>query len=478
MLDMAQTPIRTAEDVKANLQDIQGGILREYDTLACQYLFFRIDDAAKGRAWLKALTEVVTSQAEASQGTPKNGTFNVAISVWGLKALALPDAVIQSFPHAFLEGMRARAAKLGDVGASGPDNWEGKLGGDEIHVLVAISHESVEACAKQHDWLSALTKRQGGVAEVHAVEAEVVFEQRSGCPAAHFGYVDPISQPAIAGFDDEAMPGDGALKPGGGWRSIKPGEFLLGYENELGERTDTPGPQGLGDNGSFIVFRKASQDVAGFRDYLKQGAMTLWGADDEAHQEKMAAKIVGRWRSGCPLALSPDKDDPEIAADPERVNDFDYGDDSDGSKCPFGAHLRRTNPRATKLTTTTDINRKRILRRGLEYGPPLPEGAPDDGVDRGQAGVFVIADIELQFEFIQSEWIGKGDFIGLPTEEKDPLVGANDPSGQFTVPGADMPFLFDLKRFVTIRGGEYFFAPGISALKGIAEGRFQTGDQK
>ena len=472
MLSPAPKQMRTADDLKRSLDDIQGGLLREYDTLACRYVFHRIDDAANGRAWLAALLDRVTSHAGYAAGKAKDGTLNIALSARGLAALGLSEAALASFPGAFREGMRARAAALGDVGPSAPEHWEGGLGSDAIHVLAAVSHNSAEDCEKQHRWLSSVTEQIGGITEVHNVPAEVVFEQRSGCPSAHFGYVDPISQPAIEGLDGDANPGDGALKDGGGWRPIKPGEFVLGYENELGERTETPGPEGLCDNGTFVVFRKAAQDVAGFRDYLKQGAMTLWGSDDAAHREKMAAKIVGRWRSGCPLALSPDQDDPAIAADPKRVNDFDYADDLDGSKCPLGAHLRRTNPRASKITTTTDINRKRILRRGLEYGAPLPEGAADDGVDRGQAGVFVVADSELQFEFIQAQWICKGDFIGLPSDEKDPLVGPNGQGGQFTVPGADMPFLFDLQQFVTVRGGEYFFAPGIAALKAIAAGKF------
>ena len=468
----APNQMRTAGDLKSQLHDVQGGLLREYDTLACRYLFYRIDDAAKGRTWLRELVDDVTSHAGYAAGQAENGTLNIAFSARGLAALGLSEATIGRFPEAFRQGMRARAAALGDVGPSAPEHWEGKLGSDEVHALVAVSHNSVQDCRDQHAWLASVVEQTGGIAEVHSVAAEVVFDRRSGCPSAHFGYVDPISQPAIDGLDGEPNPGDGALRAGGGWRSIKPGEFILGFENELGERTATPGPEGLCDNGTFIVFRKASQDVAGFRDYLKQGAMTLWGSDDAAHQEKLAAKIVGRWRSGCPLALSPDHDDPSIAADPKRVNDFDYADDPEGLKCPLGAHLRRTNPRASRITTTTDINRKRILRRGLEYGPPLPEGAADDGVDRGQAGVFVVADIELQFEFIQAQWICKGDFIGLSSDEKDPLVGPNGAGGQFTVPGADMPFLFDLKQFVTVRGGEYFFAPGIAALKGIADGRF------
>ncbi len=463
MLDQRTGP-RTAADLKANLNDIQGGLLEEYDTLACSYVFYRIGDVASGRAWLADLAGRVTSAAEGPERT-----LNVALSANGLKALGLSDAVLASFPQVFREGMAARAHRLGDSGPADPANWEGGLGTPDIHAMVAITGPDAITIDQWRQALSA-DARTRQVEERHHVDAAVVFDRRSGCPSAHFGYVDPISQPAIAGLGD-AAPGDGA-RDGDGWRPLAPGEFLLGYVNELGEATATPTPSELGLNGTFVVFRKAAQDVAGFRDYLKQGAMALWGAYDEAHREKMAAKIVGRWRSGCPLALSPDHDDPAIASDPNRVNDFDYADDPDGLKCPLGAHLRRTNPRASRLTTTIDVNRKRILRRGLEFGPPLPEGAPDDGIARGQAGVFVVADIELQFEFIQAEWVQKGDFIGLPSDEKDPLIGTNGNGGQFTVPGADMPFLFDLRQFVTVQGGEYFFAPGITALKGIAAGNF------
>lgn len=468
MLDQLVKPL-AADDLKANLGDIQGGLMEEYDTLACAYLFYTIGTPEGGRAWLKALAGQVTSSAAAHAQPAPERTLNISFSAFGLAALGVSEATRASFPHAFLEGMLARAHRLGDIGASDPSNWEGGLGSAEIHVLVALSGPDAQSVDKWRHQVSDEAASHG-VTERHVVEAAVVFEQRSGCPAAHFGYVDPISQPAIAGFD-QAAPGGGA-RDGDGWRGIAPGEFLLGYVNELGEMTATPTPHDLGVNGTFVAFRKAAQDVAGFRDYLNQGAMTLWGSDDAAHQEKMAAKIVGRWRSGCPLALSPDQDDPEIAADPNRVNDFDYADDPEGQKCPLGAHLRRTNPRATKLTTTTDINRKRIIRRGLEFGPPLAEGAPDDGIPRGQAGVFVVADLELQFEFIQAEWVQKGDFIGLPSDEKDPLIGSNGEGGQFTVPGADMPFLFDLKQFVTVQGGEYFFAPSLTALGGLADGKY------
>ena len=462
----------TSTDLKASLADIQGGLLDEYDTLACAYVFYTVGKPECGRSWLACLNQQLTTAAAAQAEQPPERTLNVAISAQGLKAFGISEATLASFPHAFREGMAARAHRLGDTGPADPTHWEGGLGSPDIHVLVVLTGPNAETVDA---WRQQVTNdaREYDVTERHAIEAAVVFDQRSGCPSAHFGYVDPISQPAIAGLHDATV-GSGA-RDGDGWRPIAPGEFVLGYINELGERTATPTPDSLGVNGSFVVFRKAAQDVGGFRDYLKQGALTLWGSDDAVHQEKMAAKIVGRWRSGCPLALSPDRDDPEIAADPNRVNDFDYADDPDGSKCPLGSHLRRTNPRASNLTTNIDINRKRVIRRGLEFGPPLPEGAPDDGISRGQAGVFVVADIELQFEFLQSEWVQKGDFMGLPTEEKDPLIGSNGDGGQFTVPGADMPFLFDVRQFVTIQGGEYFFAPSPSALRNLADGQY-SGD--
>ena len=458
-----------AKDLKSNLGDIQGGLLEDYTTLASAYVFYTLATPEGGRQWLKSLVDQVTSSEDARSKPVPERALNIAISAFGLKALDISEKTWMSFPHVFREGMAARAHRLGDTGPADPSLWEGGLGTPKIHVMVSFSGSDAASVDQWRQQVSA-TATEYGVTEKHRVEAAVVFDQRSGCPAAHFGYVDPISQPAIAGLD-EGNPGDGA-REGDRWRPIAPGEFLLGYENELGEITATPTPYSLGVNGTFVIFRKAAQDVGGFRDYLKQGAMNLWGTADEAHQEKMAAKIVGRWRSGCPLALSPDQDNVELAADPKQVNNFDYAADPEGVKCPLGAHLRRVNPRKSNITSAADVNRKRMLRRGLEYGPPLPEGAPDDGIPRGQAGMIVVADIELQFEFIQAEWVQKGDFIGLPSDEKDPLIGTNGDGGQFTVPGADMPFLFDIRQFVTVQGGEYFFAPGISALRGLANGLY------
>ena len=191
------------------------------------------------------------------------------------------------------------------------------------------------------------------------------------------------------------------------------------------------------------------------------------------HQDLVAAKMMGRWRSGCPVDLSPDKDDLAIAADPERRNNFTYAGDDQGLRCPIGSHLRRSNPRATPLKRATAVRRHRLIRRGVEYGPHLADGAlEDDGVDRGLINLFIQADIERQFEFVQKEWMHGGEFLGLDPNEQDPINGVGGEGSQLSVPGAKRPFLFDLPTFVKVKGGEYLFVPGLKALEGLIEQKF------
>jgi deferrochelatase/peroxidase EfeB len=222
-----------------------------------------------------------------------------------------------------------------------------------------------------------------------------------------------------------------------------------------------------------MVFRKLYQDVAAFRRYLTAASRSLYDSDDPHHQELVAAKMMGRWRSGCPIDLSPYKDDPAIAADPQRRNNFTYAGDDQGMRCPLGSHLRRSNPRATPLKRATAVRRHRLIRRGVEYGPHLAQGVQeDDGIDRGLVNLFIQADIERQFEFVQYEWMKGGEFIGLDPNEQDPINGLGGESSQMTVPGAKQPFQFNLPNFVLVKGGEYLFVPGLKALDGLIEQKF------
>ena len=206
----------------------------------------------------------------------------------------------------------------GDVGPHAPEHWEGGLGGPDIHAMAWLRTDSDQGREEATRIIRDEMEATGGV-EIRFVQDTMALahENGIGSEGEHFGFADPISQPPIEGADTPSYPGDGVLEPDGTWRPLKPGEFLLGYEDEAGpDGTQAPEPLELRLNGTYLVFRKLYQDVAAFRRYLATAAKSLYGSDDHDHQELVAAKMMGRWRSGCPLDLSPDKDDPAIAADP------------------------------------------------------------------------------------------------------------------------------------------------------------------
>lgn len=263
--------------------------------------------------------------------------------------------------------------------------------------------------------------------------------------------VSPSPWSGVAGW-----PGDG--------RPIKAGEFVLGYPAEGGHALPMPLPAELGRNGTFLVFRKYHSDVAAFNRYLHQGAGTAQA------RELLAAKLVGRWRSGAPLALTPDRDDPGLGADPARNNDFTYRDDPHGLRTPLGSHARRMNPRETPLTVLTDVNIHRLIRRSTTYGTPLaPDCLIDDGRPRGLDFIAIGARAIDTVEFLQSEWINSGNFIGRGTE-KDPMLGVQDKGAFFTVPGVPPRRVHGIETFNTLQGGEYFFVPSLTALDWLARG--------
>ncbi|HTN25153.1 MAG TPA: hypothetical protein VL120_14270 [Solirubrobacteraceae bacterium] len=255
------------------------------------------------------------------------------------------------------------------------------------------------------------------------------------------------------------------------WRSLAPGEFILGYPDE-DTMTDAarrlpPAPADpLGANGTYMVWRKLHQDVALFRRALRAAA-ARWGDGDE---RRLAAKIVGRWQDGTPLSKCPDGPDPAFDAAAPGANDFRYGDDLGGRRCPVGAHIRRSNPRDALGHEGTLSMRHRMIRRGMPYGPPLPEGVTeDDGTARGLIFVSFQASIARQFEGVQGPWLADGNIFGLG-HDRDYLLGDASGGGKMTIQGRRPFFLAPQQPFVTTRGGEYLFVPGIAALRAIADG--------
>ena len=434
------------------LDDIQSGALHPRPSpYAGRHLLLRIDDRAAGRELVRRLHEIVDAGRPSAEPA-RGGWLTVAFTYQGLEALGVPAASLESFAPEFKEGMAARAPRLGDVGDSSPANWEPPLGTRDVHVALAVL--SPDAAR-----LEAVAERaRDRYADLRGVE--VIWRQdcyQLPNERTSFGFKDGIGQPAVEG---SGIPGSNPHEP-----PIKAGEFILGYPDETGGYAPVPTPEVLGRNGTYVVFRKLHTRVAAYRQYLR--------AKTASREEAalMGAKMVGRWPSGAPLALSPERDDPALGADPQRNNAFSYGDDLRGFKCPAGAHARRANPRdALDGEMMTDVRLHRMIRRGTSYGPMLPEGVlEDDGADRGIVFVFAGAHLDRQFEFVKTQWLNDGIFIGTPAE-KDPLVGPNDGTGTLTIPRRPIRRrLQELPPFVVTRGGEYCFAPGLRALRWLAE---------
>jgi Dyp-type peroxidase family len=437
--------------------DIQSGVLRPRPTpYAGTYIMLRIDDRAAGHQLLKRLTPAIASATDLS--SPAGDAWvAVALSFSGLKVLGVPQASLESFSPEFQQGMAARAAELGDVGESAPEHWEWPLGTAEVHLVIAALASDQTRLAQV---LSPARQAYEQMPGVRAIYRQDCYQLPTG--REPFGFRDGIGQPAIEG---SGLVGNNPQEA-----PLKAGEFLLGYLDESGRLPPQPQPEVLGRNGSYVALRKLQQDVAAFRRYL---AAHTTSATEE---EWLAAKMMGRWRSGAPLARCPGSDDPTLGADPQRNNDFlYYDDDPKGLKCPLGSHARRMNPRDQFKYEMTQVNRHRLLRRGTVYGPLLPEGVlEDDGVERGIIFVFIGASLARQFEFVQGQWVNQGTFIGAPAE-KDPMTGPNDGTGMFTIPRQPIRQRFrGLPQFVTNRGGEYFFLPSLRALRWLADAEYDA----
>ena len=434
-----------------DLDDIQHFLLTRTPALAARYEFLTFRQPAAGRAWLAGMIDKVGTGKSVGSASPDSRWVTVAFTWNGLRALGIDEASLMTFPEEFRQGMTARAEILGATGKNHPDHWLGELANPALHTIVVLFARDVaerERCKQEHNrYLSQI----GGVDVLSTLDLEAIPPYDRGAHE-HFGYRDRLSQPVIEGAGDEPTPGSGS--------PIKAGEFFLGYVDESGEQPASPQPEILSRNGSYLAYLRMEEHVGAFRDFLRQPGKT------REEQELIAAKLMGRWRSGAPLVLAPQKDDPALGADLQRTNNFDYGTmDPYGYGCPVGSHIRRMNPR----DTSDNMQRHKMIRRGGTYGPPLPEDAPEDGVERGIAAFVGCASLVRQFEFAMNVWVNDPRFKGLGNE-RDPFIGTQDGTFDMTIPKRPIrKKIKGLPAFTTIRGGAYFFLPGIKALRFLAE---------
>ena len=482
-------------------EDIQGIIYRGYGNLPAAYIvLLRMEEgrAQDAKNWLKNLVGDITN----AEKKDRVEAVQVAFTLQGLRKLGLQEGQTR-FSCEFEEGMTPgfKQRTLGDHGDSDPATWA--WGGTQddaepIHVLLmlyaAASEDDDDAQLEQLYQAHQQRFEAGGLAEVKRLSTRTLIKRKE-----HFGFADGIAQPILPGTRLASEPKNAA-------NVIAAGEIILGYPNAYDKYPESPsvpasldpnnlllkedGSHDLGHNGSYLVFRQLSQDVKAFWDFVDKTTQKN-GQSDPAARDWVAAKMVGRWRSGVPLVLSPDKDDPNL--DPSDT--FGYiqpqpdgtgGNDPLGIKCPLGSHIRRSNPRDSVFPGTKDAltmsKVHRILRRGRSYGPPVaPSMEPDDILaaedpheKRGLHFICFNTDIGRQFEFVQQTWLCNPKFASM-YRELDPLVGDHGKrhrgsKGIFTIPADPLrKRITGVTRYVNVRGGAYFFLPGIKALRVLAE---------
>jgi Dyp-type peroxidase family len=454
--------------------DVQGIILRGYKELICaRFVLLGVADAAAAKNWLASLSITAASDRDDETAT------NIALTWEGLQRLGVPDADLELFAVELRDGMSKDAQRqraLGDLGKHAPDQWQWGGPGEGLHgvlLLYATTREKLDLLEShlfdgQKTGFSVLRRLETRALQDGSGPKQFWFRE-------HFGFRDGVAQPRITVRAPEEQR-RGVLRPAGEGNTVAAGEFLFGYANEYGKEPDGA-PPCLNSNGSFLVFRQIEQDVFKFWQFVR----------DKAHKLDMspillASKMVGRWPNGAPLVRAPR----EETAGLEQFDAFGYAEhDADGHACPFGAHIRRANPRDALVpgeSQSVQITKThRMIRRGRSYGEPICEpldpshflpkldalsSAPP--IERGLHFLCFNTSIHRQFEFVQQTWINSPKFLGQH-DSSDPITSPLD-GGAFEIPGVPARRrVTDMRTFIRIRGGAYFFMPGLRALRAIAE---------
>ncbi|MFF0409764.1 Dyp-type peroxidase [Kitasatospora sp. NPDC004745] len=500
-------------------EEIQGDILAGFRKDNVSVLFLKFEDAARARDWVRRLVPQISttrevaefneafSEARRSSGgddpkTLKATWLGVSFTYEGLRMLSTTDPFptpppVGSGLEAFQEGSARRAGALGDTGDNSPENWLFGNGRNQpVHALLKISADT------ESDLVTAIEAQRIAAAECRiliAYQQNARTLQGSRRGKEHFGFKDGISEPGVQGFDrpDPARPQEEDGHPG--TRLIPAGEFVCGEDNDPFSFPKDQYPAWC-RNGSFQVVRRLAQDVPGWWSQVSVRLRELKQAKavpESATAEWLAARMVGRWRSGAPVCKHQDRDVPNNPA-AANDNDFDFRDDLEGLVTPLWSHLRKTSPRAG-LQEAPDqppldagvLDGRRIIRRGTPYGSPFDPasegpGGPDD--PRGLLFICYQADIQRQFEFIQADWMDQPNFPPnrdsggatpaghagpRPVPGKDPVT-QEAPEVDFESRGPDglvghTPVSF--QQFVQTTGSVYAFMPSLSLLRALADGR-------
>ena len=455
--------------------DVQAGILTSVDRTHAPMthgalLLMGVSEPAQARAFIRLITPKQTQQdfADDTRAIP-HGTIvqTVALTYCGLRNLGVPESELQRFPQEFREGMEDRAGLLGDLHDSHPRNWSlpernwppaatrdaPPIELSEVDVVIHLrmfSEYAGHAISEYHPLWAKITEiaewgeAQGvtllGVQPMRRATANIDERARG-----HFGFVDNLSQPAVATGGPPSRD------------DVRLGELLVGYANDRDDPAG--GDTALLHNGTFLVVRKLRQNVTRFKKFIDDAC----AAQDGPPRDTLLGKLIGRTLDGDPL----------VPPNPAGPNEFTYEEDKKGEACPFQAHIRRANPRVA----THGRPNPRIMRRGMSYGPVGDEASDEE---RGLIFLAYNASIAEQFEVIQ-RWINGGNSTGVLSGQGDPLIGLGSPRDD----PRTFRFLLDGKptrikmnpptdpcepALVELAWGSYLFVPSLTALSMIAQG--------
>jgi hypothetical protein len=382
---------------------------------------------------------------------------SIGFSWRGLEALGLPEphrAAFRAKAPAFTAGAVLRAAsRLADTGPSAAENWPDRFMPNAAHVLISFH-------ADEENHLDELSRFWADRDAFTGWDDPLNGEQlkmADGRRCEHFGYAEDVAKVRVRWTQDDRQVHDADNE------QIALGEFLLGHRNAAGfdpwKLGASPETAAFLENGSFGAMRVIEQDVAGFRDFVNRQAATF-----SQGREYVMAKLCGRWPNGMRIeagqATAP-------AYEPESADGFDFKDDAKGHGCPFGAHIRRMNPRQDRVVP--ERRTRRLLRRSLPYGPSY-EAAPDHS-ERGLLGHFFCASLEDQFEHLLAEW-GNQNPMGPDNrgDARDPLIGQHEADGttlEIPVPDGASRRISGFRPFVTTRGTMYAFYPSLQGLQAL-----------
>lgn len=446
LLSRLARPISRAElkTYGTALSNLQGNILKSHGREAAVHVLVSFQKGAGEQAKRILSGLNLTSAAEQREQTRRHQQGSselftaLYLSAKGYEYLGYSQG---KFSKVFWKGMRA--AKLGDPSA---EKWEA-LYRRELHAMVLFAHDR-RAILERH--VEQLQAKLHGIAYVDPEYGQAMHDEHDKKKVIeHFGYRDGISQPLFYESD---------VKGTTQYWDPRAGPNLVLIQDPYGLSAD--------DCGSYLVFRKLEQNVRGFRQRIQQLAAALQA--NGASPELAGGMVVGRFPNGTPVALH---------NLPKRKfeNDFRYPkNDPDGNRCPFAAHIRKTNPRGDSGTPFATERMRRIARRAITYGKPTPSDAALSRLPKGGVGLLFQccqADLANQFEHLQRQWASDAQFP-IPKTGKDPVIGqpANGVSCRLEFPdpwGTAKRLSFSLQSFVTMKGGEYFFAPSIPFVRSL-----------